>query len=137
MAAVETITVWALVDSAGAPIDYIGCQPTIEDAERQACALWAQGIEAYTIEAPSAVYALPPRFYFDHAARDLAAGIIERETARLVYVRLDAADYRELESDAAHYADSMRAAGYDDIGMISSARATLRRLRAAGEPQSS
>jgi hypothetical protein len=76
------------------------------------------------------VVELPPRFYDDHVSRELPAGTEIHRTARLVTVELSREDYAELRSDAEHYAGG-RASGFDDpdlFGLVSSARATLRRL---------
>ena len=107
---------------------------SLDTLRREASALDANEAPAVEQEAPSAVYTVPPRFYADHVARDLPAGTVERETAKAVTVRLNDADYAELLSDARHYATAMGAAGFDDRGLIASARATVRRLVAAGAP---
>lgn len=75
------------------------------------------------------VVELPPRFYDDHVARDLPAGEELHRTARMVMVALTRDEWVELRSDAEHYADGM--GGELDrsyLGLVSSARATLRRL---------
>ena len=82
-------------------------------------------------------YVLPPAFYADHRNRALPEeGVTEvvKETARKVHVRMDAAAYADLLSDSYHYGWNMAVAGYDDIGMIGSAKATHRALVAAGAP---
>lgn len=76
---------------------------------------------------------LPPNFYWDHVARGLPAGTVLREKRKLVVVELDDDEAREILDDAKHYAEAP--AGYWDgvsIGLISSARATAKRLVAAG-----
>ena len=75
---------------------------------------------------------VPPRFYWDHVSRDLPAGTVVSETRSYVRVDLDQSEFEELISDANHYAYSMGAGGFDDRGLIASARATLRRLDPAG-----
>lgn len=79
-------------------------------------------------------YRLPPAFYFDHVYRDLPAGELEHETRRNVFVSLDANEYAELLSDARHYAYSMGTAGFDGVGLIASARATVKALETQGPP---
>jgi hypothetical protein len=46
---------------------------------------------------------LPPAFYDDHVARDLAAGVEVRRTKSHVFVELTEADRLELLDDAKHY----------------------------------
>jgi hypothetical protein len=76
--------------------------------------------------------AVPPRFYDDHVARDLPGGTVVKRTARLVHVELDRAGYDELLADARYYAgDAMTEfAGDGGLGLVGSARATVRRLLA-------
>lgn len=88
---------------------------------------------------PKKTYALPPRFFDDHRCRDLpenksAVSRIVRETKKKVFVDLDPLGYDELLSDADYYANEMGSAGFDDRGLISSARATAAALRKAGRP---
>jgi len=73
-------------------------------------------------------YRLPPLFYDDHVARDLPAGTVVKRNPRAVYVVLTAAELKEMKSDANHYATSMKDAGFDNPGMITSAKATLKAL---------
>lgn len=80
------------------------------------------------------VYRLPPAFYEDHRMRDLPSGEIDRETKQAVFVRLDRAAYDEILSDARHYAYNMAPGGFDEYGLISSARATVRALEKQGAP---
>jgi hypothetical protein len=75
---------------------------------------------------------LPPRFYWDHVSRDLPAGKVVSETQRYVRVELTQDDYEELLSDAKHYAYSMAVGGFEDRGLIASARATVKALDPAG-----
>jgi hypothetical protein len=79
------------------------------------------------------VYRLPPAFYWDHVARDLPAGRVVRESKRHVFVELDEAERAELLSDARYYADPAIAADMGLFGLASSARATVRALRAQKE----
>lgn len=78
-------------------------------------------------------YSTPPRFYDDHVSRDLPGGKIVKRTERLVTVELTDDEAAELLSDAAYYvAAGTDVFGTDSLGLISSARATERRLLAAG-----
>jgi hypothetical protein len=90
------------------------------------------------------IYRLPPVFYGDHVARALPEN--EQAVSRYadaaehplrnhrVAVELDELGFDELRSDADYYATSMRSAGYDDQGVIASARATVRALDQQGRP---
>jgi hypothetical protein len=80
-------------------------------------------------------YKLPPAFYWDHVYRDLPAGTVERETRRNVFVSLSVEEYDELVSDARHYAYEMGPAGFEELGLISSARATVKALQTQGPPR--
>jgi hypothetical protein len=77
------------------------------------------------------VVTLPKRFYEDHVGRDLPAGTLVAENPQSVTVSLDAAGWDDLVADAKHYVT-----GFDGepmrnyVGLISSARATLKRLSA-------
>jgi len=75
---------------------------------------------------------LPPRFYWDHVYRDLPAGVVVSETKRYVRVELTRDEYDDLLSDAKHYAYSMGVGGFDDRGLIASARATVKALDPGG-----
>lgn len=79
---------------------------------------------------------LPLRFYFDHVARDLPSGRLISRTDRTVRVELDRDAYLDLLSDAQHYSgDAMAEFSADGgLGLISSARATVRRLLAVPIP---
>jgi hypothetical protein len=76
------------------------------------------------------VVELPPRFYDDHVSRELPSGEVIHRTAREVTVLLTEEEWAELRSDAEHYAGGARN-GFEDpglLGLVTSARATLRRL---------
>lgn len=80
-----------------------------------------------------ALYEIPRAFYDDHVARALPAGTIVREKRKTIVVDMDDDEARELLDDAKHYAGAP--AGYWEgvsMGLISSARATAKRLVAAG-----
>jgi len=79
-------------------------------------------------EGPTRTVTLPPRFYDDHADRDLPAGRVIGRTRKSVTVELTAAEWTELRSDADHYANSNAYGDPEFRGLIASARATLRRL---------
>lgn len=84
------------------------------------------------------IYVLPPAFYSDHRARDLpevGSSDVVKASSRKVHVLMDIDAYLDLLSDSRHYGWSMRQAGFDDIGLIGSARATYRALDAAGPPE--
>ena len=83
---------------------------------------------------------LPPRFWDDHASRDCEDGaripadersIEERTMSRGIVVSMTHAGISELWSDADYYASEM---GGDYPGLASSARATLRAIRAQYPP---
>lgn len=81
---------------------------------------------------------LPPVFYWDHVARDLPGGQLLRETKSFVEVELSEEDARELLDDAEYYADPAtvremlaESPGGAALGLQSSARATVKRLRVA------
>lgn len=72
---------------------------------------------------------LPPRFYYDHVARDLPAGRVVRATRRHVFVEVGEDERAELLSDARHYASAGNGLDVRDYaGLIASARATVRAL---------
>jgi hypothetical protein len=82
---------------------------------------------------------LPPRFFDDHLDRGCEDGLPEEERSvivsasdKRVIASMTDAGIRELWSDADYYASEMGAEGY--IGLASSARATLRAIRAGYEP---
>lgn len=75
---------------------------------------------------------VPARFYDDHKARELPSGEVVKVLASKYRVRLDPDEYSELLSDAEHYAgDAMMDWWEDGRGVILSARATVRALKAA------
>lgn len=84
---------------------------------------------------------LPPRFWDDHLDRECeeAAEIAEddrtqeiRRVSGGVIVSMTEAGIRELWSDADYYASEMGAEG--QMGLASSARATLKAIRAGHQP---
>ena len=75
---------------------------------------------------------VPPRFYWDHVYRDLPGGTVVSETKRYVRVDLSQDEFEELLSDALHYAYHMAPAGFEEWGLIQSARATVKALDPAG-----
>ena len=75
-------------------------------------------------------YVVPARFYDDHVSRDLPAGVEVKRTRNLVTVTLSPEEYSELLSDAHYYAGSAGELDRDMAGLVSSARATVRRLTA-------
>lgn len=88
---------------------------------------------------PTVVVDVPARFYEDHVGRDLDSGWVVKHLSRTTRVTLDAAAYDELLSDAEHYAGEAMADMYlDDFatasGLIRSARATVKALRAVERP---
>jgi phenylpropionate dioxygenase-like ring-hydroxylating dioxygenase large terminal subunit len=73
---------------------------------------------------------LPTRFYVDHMERDLDTPVAVKESARHVWVSLDDPALPELLSDAEHYAaPGMFEREY--FGLVSSARATVKAIKAA------
>jgi len=98
---------------------------------------WCEHFNRFGLEPAS--YHVPPRFWDDHVARGCAEDGLQEEvrrTARSVQVRLDRAGYAELLSDAEHYADPSMQAELDPeyVGLVTSARATVRTLRKWGAP---
>jgi hypothetical protein len=84
---------------------------------------------------------LPPRFWDDHQLREceIGAGIPEaehsveiRRVSNGVIVSMTEDGIRELWSDADYYASEMGAEGH--MGLASSARATLKAIRAGHAP---
>lgn len=104
-------------------------------AERAAAeaARLAEQETVWPLVGPTVELALPPRFYEDHVSRDLHPGRVVRRTKSSVVVRLDAAAYADLLSDARYYSDAAEW-GSEYLGLASSARATVKRLLKAGAP---
>ena len=78
-----------------------------------------------------ATFKVPARFYEDHRYQRECGqtGVIIKELARHYIVLLDDAAYYDLQSDADYYVDGGVAEfGPDYLGLISSARATLKAL---------
>jgi len=75
---------------------------------------------------------IPERFYRDHADRDLPSGRIVSETSKGLVVELDPEAFKDLLSDAQFYVDmGVGAFGPEFLGLISSARATIKALEEA------
>jgi hypothetical protein len=75
---------------------------------------------------------LPERFYDDHVARDLPAGLeVDRRRSR-VLVRADRSTLSEILDDARHQVFMAPELGRGYLGLVSSARATVRVFEAAG-----
>lgn len=80
--------------------------------------------------ASSLEFKLPKAFYDDHRDRGLPSGRVVKELSRFYVVRLGPDEYKELLSDARHYASGHSWGMEVSIGLIASARATVRRLTA-------
>jgi len=76
---------------------------------------------------------LSPRFYDDHVYRDCNGGREIRRTRTYVIAELDREAYEDLRSDALYYATLENGDPYLS-GLISSARAALKRLDALALP---
>lgn len=77
-------------------------------------------------------YRIPKMFYWDHVARELPAGTLQRECRHHLVVLLNEEEYEELLSDAKYYAFSMGDGGFDGHALISSALHTFNALRKVG-----
>ena len=77
---------------------------------------------------------VPARFYDDHVGRGLPAGNELKRLARTVRVELDRAAFEELLDDAKHYDASAEEMWDGSAGVVMSARATIRALRATETP---
>ena len=75
-------------------------------------------------------YRIPPRFYLDHVARGCGeTGKIVHSTKNYLIVELDRQALDDLTSDALYYVECADTFDPPLTGLISSARATLRRIR--------
>jgi hypothetical protein len=86
---------------------------------------------------PTKTYHVPPRFFWDHTARDLPEQGVSRvvkDTKTSVAVELDTDAYADLLSDAEYYSDTVVAYQMGEPGLASSARATVRALVKQGAP---
>jgi len=73
---------------------------------------------------------LPETFYGDHRDRALPAGQILESSRKGVLVFCNKAELSEIMSDAKHYSEMGTAAfGMESLGLVSSARATVNRIR--------
>lgn len=77
---------------------------------------------------PHVLIRIPKRFLDDHLDRDLRAPEIVRETKAHYFIDPSDPAIGELASDASYYADGLDEAA---LGLVLSARATLRALRQA------
>lgn len=85
---------------------------------------------------PTVQLDIPARFYEDHRGRDCGeTGIVVKRLASKVRVQLDRTAYDDLLSDAEHYAGDGMSEWWDEgRGVILSARATVKALRAVDRP---
>lgn len=74
------------------------------------------------------VIKLPQRFYDDHRDRDLPSGAEVRRTKSHVNVDVTVGELAEIRSDAQHYVDIGHQLDREYLGLVSSARATLRAI---------
>lgn len=86
------------------------------------------------------VVCLPPTFYADHVDRCLPSGHVIHTTKNNLWVQVDKAAFADLVSDADYYSDPFVAADVLScspylFGMLTSAKATLRRLRKVDAPE--
>jgi hypothetical protein len=77
---------------------------------------------------------IPSVFYWDHVDRDLPAGEIIKSYANgRLFVRLDEDEFNELLSDAEYYAEGGGGLTSEYRGLMASARATVKALKALEE----
>lgn len=83
-----------------------------------------------------ATYRVPQRFFDDHVERDCSrTSRIVGEEDGLYLVEMDGDGWSDLESDADYYVSmGVSELGREYMGLVSSARATLKRLRDQGPP---
>ena len=74
---------------------------------------------------------IPQKFIQDHQERDLDTPCVLRRTKQHCYIAADDPALDEMLSDAEHYAEGGIPAQPEYLGLISSARATMRAIRAA------
>jgi hypothetical protein len=75
---------------------------------------------------------LPARFYDDHVARDLPAGVEVDREGHKVQVRAERSAFSEMLGDARHLVFMAAELGPAYLGLVASARATEQRLVEAG-----
>lgn len=75
---------------------------------------------------------LPARFYDDHVARDLPAGVEVDREGHVVQVRAERCVFSEILDDARHLVFMAAELGPAYLGLVASARAAERRLVEAG-----
>ena len=81
------------------------------------------------------IYKLPKTFASDHWGRDCGlTDEIVRETKTHYFVQMDEDGYSDMESDADYSVYCGPEMGRDFLGLVASARATLKALKAAGPP---
>jgi hypothetical protein len=74
-------------------------------------------------------YKIPPRFYLDHIARDCGqTGKIVHSTKNYLIVELDDQALNDLLSDALYYIECADTFDPPLTGLISSARATVKKI---------
>lgn len=74
-------------------------------------------------------YKIPPRFYFDHLARECGkSGKIVSSAKNYLIVELDDIALSDLLSDASYYSESNDISDPSIRGLVTSARATLRAI---------
>lgn len=77
---------------------------------------------------------LPPRFYDDHVGRGFDAGIEVSRNSKLVRVHLNDKAFIDLLDDARFYVDmGVSEFGFEMLGLLKSASATVARLEAVSE----
>lgn len=91
-------------------------------ADGEMYARWPQHVE------PRLKLRLPPRFYWDHVARDLPPGNLVKETKESVVVSMRSSELDELISDALYYSEERAAFGPEYFGLCASAAATVRAI---------
>lgn len=74
---------------------------------------------------------IPARFYWDHVERDCSRGTVVKSTKSKVTVTFTDEEFDDLLSDAEYYSDASQFSEPWLRGLSSSARATLKVLRAA------
>ena len=78
---------------------------------------------------------VPALFYCDHTVnRELPGGELLFDGKQYARVLLDRESYDELLSDARYYATHMLDAGFDGVGLVLSARATVKALERVERP---
>lgn len=95
----------------------------------------ANGVQRLEVADRTYTITMGPAFYEDHISRECIEGRLIKQTKKAVTVEFDACGIADLLSDARYYSDCVSEMGPEMLGVQTSARAVVKKIRAQWGPE--